>query len=70
MAENKKVYRCSFCGKTEENVKGIVNKEGMTICDICGFECLKILVYNPSGSTANIESDGEDETKFYPNSGC
>ena len=36
--EDNKSVKCSFCGKTQENVKKIVAGPGVYICD----ECIKV----------------------------
>jgi hypothetical protein len=37
----KRVYRCSFCGKSQEQVKALVSGPGVFICDQCVQLCLK-----------------------------
>ena len=41
--DNNKNVKCSFCGKTQENVKRIVAGPGVYICDECIKVCSNIL---------------------------
>lgn len=41
--EDKKTVRCSFCGKTQENVKRIIAGPGVYICDECVGLCSNII---------------------------
>ncbi len=41
--DNKKELRCSFCGKTESEVKTLVSGPGVYICDECVEQCEQIL---------------------------
>ncbi|MGM9662205.1 MAG: ATP-dependent Clp protease ATP-binding subunit ClpX [Oscillospiraceae bacterium] len=43
MAEEKKSIRCSFCGKTEQQVRRIIQGPGARICDECVQLCMDIL---------------------------
>ena len=35
--------RCSFCGKTEQQVRRIVSGPGIYTCDGCVYLCLEVL---------------------------
>ena len=41
-----RVYRCSFCGKAQTEVKTLVAGPGVFICDECVQLCLSIIVKN------------------------
>ena len=43
MAENSKALRCSFCGKTENQVHRMIQGPGVRICDECVHLCLSLL---------------------------
>ncbi len=55
--EDKKTVRCSFCGKTQENVRRIIAGPGVYICDECVGLCSNIIeeefeeLYAQSGET-------------------
>ncbi|EAA9052619.1 hypothetical protein K3U18_003238 [Salmonella enterica] len=36
-------HKCSFCGKTNNDVASIIAGDGVCICDECVFVCVKIL---------------------------
>ena len=40
---SKRVYRCSFCGKAQTEVKTLVSGPGVFICDECVELCQKII---------------------------
>ena len=52
MAEEKKVLRCSFCGKPESQVHRMIQGPGVRICDQCVQLCMSILNdgYEDTGS--------------------
>ena len=68
MAEEKnKSIRCSFCGKTEQQVRRIIQGPGARICDECVQLCLSILeeelnLPHSSVPAADITLDGEIPT--------
>ena len=67
MAEEKKPIRCSFCGKTEQQVKRIIQGPGARICDECVQLCMDILEEDMNlphrGGEANLaELEGEIPT--------
>ena len=39
----KRVYRCSFCGKSQEEVRTLVAEPGVFICDECVHLCQSII---------------------------
>ena len=43
MADNSKALRCSFCGKTENQVHRMIQGPGVRICDECVHLCLSLL---------------------------
>ena len=43
MPERRGARRCSFCGKTEGQVRGLVAGPGIYICDECVYVCLGVL---------------------------
>ena len=43
MADNSKTLRCSFCGKTENQVHRMIQGPGVRICDECVHLCLTLL---------------------------
>jgi len=52
--------KCSFCGKTNDEVEHMVASPTAVICDSCIMECLNILVYGePEPVVINLgEADG------------
>ena len=40
----KRLYRCSFCGKAQTEVKTLVAGPGVFICDECVHRCQEIIV--------------------------
>ena len=69
MAEEKnKSIRCSFCGKTEQQVRRIIQGPGARICDECVQLCLNILEdelnlpHSNVPSAADLTLDGEIPT--------
>ena len=50
MADNSKSLRCSFCGKTENQVHRMIQGPGVRICDECVQLCMSILEddYSPA----------------------
>ena len=43
MSEEKKPLRCSFCGRSEEQVERMIQGPGVRICDACIRLCMNIL---------------------------
>ena len=59
---NDKNVKCSFCGKTQENVKKIVAGPGVYICDECIGICKNIVEEDDSFDEDDIKYTlGEDE---------
>jgi ATP-dependent Clp protease ATP-binding subunit ClpX len=48
--DDKKSIRCSFCGKTQNQVERIIAGNGSYICDECVRLCMSIVDENFSGS--------------------
>jgi len=44
----KRLYRCSFCGKSQEEVKTLVAGPGVFICDECVQLCQSIIDKKPA----------------------
>jgi ATP-dependent protease Clp ATPase subunit len=45
---SKRLYRCSFCGKSQEEVKTLVAGPGVFICDECVQLCQAIIDKKPA----------------------
>ena len=43
MSDEKKSLRCSFCGRSEEQVERMIQGPGVRICDSCIRLCMSIL---------------------------
>jgi ClpX C4-type zinc finger protein len=43
MPDRRGPTRCSFCGKTEQQVRSIVSGPGVYICDGCVYLCVEVL---------------------------
>ena len=60
MAEEKnKSIRCSFCGKTEQQVRRIIQGPGARICDECVQLCLNILEEELNLPHSNVPSGAD-----------
>jgi hypothetical protein len=42
-----RLYRCSFCGKSQEEVKRLIAGPGLFICDECVQLCVEIIAHEP-----------------------
>ena len=51
---HKRVYRCSFCGKSQTEVKTLVAGPGVFICDECVQLCQSIIA--KKGTTQEVPS--------------
>jgi hypothetical protein len=53
---HKRVYRCSFCGKVQTEVKTLVSGPGVFICDECVQLCQEIIAKEEAtaGSTQKV----------------
>jgi ribosomal protein L37AE/L43A len=51
---HKRVYRCSFCGKTQTEVKTLVAGLGVFICDECVQLCQGIIARTAATQTSTI----------------
>ncbi len=58
--EDNKNIRCSFCGKTQENVKRIIAGPGVYICNECVGLCSNII----EDELENYDDDFNDENEF------
>ena len=45
MSDEKKSLRCSFCGRSEEQVERMIQGPGVRICDSCIRLCMSILCF-------------------------
>ena len=45
--EEKRIYYCSFCGKSQHEVKKIIAAHVVTICNECVHVCACMLTQNP-----------------------
>ena len=56
MSEEKKSLRCSFCGRSEEQVERMIQGPGVRICDNCIRLCMSILdeAYEDSSAAAEV----------------
>ena len=59
--DSKKELRCSFCGKTESEVKTLVSGPGVYICNECVEQCEQILAGDYDRQ--NLSSDGLPKPK-------
>jgi ATP-dependent Clp protease ATP-binding subunit ClpX len=59
ISTRKRVYRCSFCGKSQEEVRTLVAGPGVFICDECIHLCQTVI--------ANKTAEGEASGPLLPN---
>jgi ClpX C4-type zinc finger len=52
----KRLYRCSFCGKAQTEVKTLVAGPGVFICDECVHLCLQIIKQKRKPTTQEMPS--------------
>jgi hypothetical protein len=52
----KRVYRCSFCGKAQTEVKTLVAGPGVFICDECVHLCRQVVQKKPQPTTREVPS--------------
>ena len=55
---HKRVYRCSFCGKAQTEVKTLVAGPGVFICDECVQLCQGIIAKKPAPQASTQEVPG------------
>src|ERR1700730_18018602 len=55
---SKRVYRCSFCGKAQTEVKTLVAGPGVFICDECVRLCQQIIARKATTPTLTQEVPG------------
>ncbi len=60
--EKNKSIRCSFCGKTEQQVRRIIQGPGARICDECVQLCMDILEEDLNLPSRNAQVMAEDVT--------
>ena len=62
--DKERIVRCSFCGKTQEQVEKLIAGPGVYICDECIELCMGIIDenadrnYKPSGKKVKLEEKG------------
>ena len=59
--EGKKVLRCSFCGKREQQVHRMIQGPGVRICDECVQLCMSILDDGFDGPESELPEDLPDQ---------
>ena len=59
--DGKKTLRCSFCGKTEQQVHRMIQGPGVRICDECVQLCMSILSDGYEESAQEVLEDLPDE---------
>jgi ATP-dependent protease Clp ATPase subunit len=52
----KRVYRCSFCGKAQTEVKVLISGPGVFICDECVDLCRSVIDKKPRATTDGTPS--------------
>ncbi len=62
----KRVFRCSFCGKSQADVKKLIAGPGVFICDECVELCLPIIAEKPKtrGVPASLLPDNAPTEKL------
>jgi ATP-dependent protease Clp ATPase subunit len=62
----KRVFRCSFCGKSQTEVKKLIAGPGVSICDECVGLCLPIIAEKSanSGSPGSLLPDNAPTEKL------
>ncbi|HKN28495.1 MAG TPA: ClpX C4-type zinc finger protein [Roseiarcus sp.] len=50
----KRLYRCSFCGKAQTEVKTLVSGPGVFICDECVQLCQEVVAKHSTTSTQEV----------------
>jgi hypothetical protein len=49
-----RLYRCSFCGKSQTDVKTLISGPGVFICDECVQLCLEIIDREAAGTPRSV----------------
>ncbi|EDH3766043.1 hypothetical protein GDA03_21870 [Salmonella enterica subsp. enterica] len=52
-------HKCSFCGKTNNDVSLIIAGDGVCICDECVFICVEIIFKKSRRLTREHDANGE-----------
>jgi ATP-dependent Clp protease ATP-binding subunit ClpX len=62
----KRVFRCSFCGKSQAEVKKLIAGPGVFICDECVQLCLPIIAEKPAmvGAPGSLLPDNAPTEKL------
>ena len=56
--------KCTFCGKSNDNVVEMIATPKAAICDECVMKCMKLLVYGePEPTVINLGDNDEPETQ-------
>ena len=64
-SDDKKEFRCSFCGKSESEVNTLISGPGVYICDECIEQCQEVLAgrYDPANADSLEELPKPKEIK-------
>ncbi len=62
------VLKCSFCGKSEDEVKRLVAGSKAFICDECVATAVKVMEAHPPDATSGDSDKVIDTDKFNRNS--
>jgi hypothetical protein len=62
----KRVFRCSFCGKSQTEVKKLISGPGVFICSECVELCLPIIAAKPeeTGTSSSLLPDNAPTEKL------
>lgn len=63
---NSKIMRCSFCGKTQDQVEKLIAGPGVCICDECIELCLGIIEEEKSSNVSPKRSSAGSKSKPLP----
>ena len=55
------LLRCSFCGKTKDEVQRLIAGPGAFICDECVVLCERVLSEDPTSSFPPLDGKSDDE---------
>lgn len=64
MAKTDEKLTCSFCGKSQDEVKKLVSGRGVFICDECIEVCMNILVDNGEEDTEETKTSSDSVSKL------
>ncbi|MGY9298394.1 ClpX C4-type zinc finger protein [Citrobacter freundii] len=52
-------YKCSFCGKTNNDVATIITGDGVCICDECVYLCVEVIFKQNRRTNNEHDVNGE-----------